>query len=48
MHRGAWQATVHGVARVKYDLVTKPPIKESASPVLNSSVPTILILQQQQ
>ena len=25
MNRGAWQATVHGVARVGYDLVTKPP-----------------------
>ena len=25
MDRGAWQATVHGVARVGYDLVTKPP-----------------------
>ena len=23
--RGTWQATVHGVARVRYDLVTKPP-----------------------
>ena len=25
MERGAWQATVHGVARVRHDLVTKPP-----------------------
>ena len=25
MNRGAWQATVHGVARVRHDLVTKPP-----------------------
>ena len=25
MDRGSWQATVHGVARVKCDLVTKPP-----------------------
>ena len=24
MDRGAWQATVHGVTRVKHDLVTKP------------------------
>ena len=23
--RGAWQTTVHGVARVGYDLATKPP-----------------------
>ena len=25
MDRGAWQAMVHGVARVGQDLVTKPP-----------------------
>ena len=25
MDRGAWQATVHGVARVRRDLATKPP-----------------------
>ena len=25
MGRGAWQATVRGVVRVGYDLVTKPP-----------------------
>ena len=25
MDRGAWQATVHGVARVRHHLVTKPP-----------------------
>ena len=25
MDRGAWQATVRGVARVRHDLVTKPP-----------------------
>ena len=25
MDRGAWQATVHGVARVGHDLVTKLP-----------------------
>ena len=25
MDRGAWQATVHGVARVGHDLVTEPP-----------------------
>ena len=23
VNRGAWKATVHGIARVKYDLVTK-------------------------
>ena len=25
MDRGAWQATVHGVARVRHNLATKPP-----------------------
>ena len=25
MDRGAWRAIVHGVARVGYDLATKPP-----------------------
>ena len=25
MDRGAWQGTVHGVTRVRHDLVTKPP-----------------------
>ena len=25
MDRGAWQTTVHGVARVGHDLATKPP-----------------------
>ena len=25
MNRGVWQAIVHGVARVRHDLVTKPP-----------------------
>ena len=29
MERGAWQATVHGVARVGHDLVTKPPPQAS-------------------
>ena len=30
---GAWQATVHGVARVRYDLVTKP-----APPIMYQSI----------
>ena len=25
MDRGAWQATIHGIARVEHDLETKPP-----------------------
>ena len=28
MDRGAWQATVHGVARVRYDLATKQQIHD--------------------
>ena len=31
MDRGAWQATVHGLARVRHDLVTKPPPQLRAS-----------------
>ena len=30
--RGAWQASVHGVARVGHDLATKPPPPEDKSP----------------
>ena len=26
MDRGAWQATVYGIARVRHDLATKPPV----------------------
>ena len=26
MDRGAWWATVHGVARVRHDLASKPPL----------------------
>ena len=29
MDRGAWEATVHGVARVRLDLATKPPPPEN-------------------
>ena len=30
MGRGAWQATVHEVARIGHDLVTKPPPYQSS------------------
>ena len=30
--RGAWQATVHGIARVRHDLATKPPGKGIFTP----------------
>ena len=29
MDRGAWQATVHGVAKIGHDLATKPPPVEN-------------------
>ena len=28
MGRGTWQATAHGVARVRHNLATKPPLPE--------------------
>ena len=28
MDRGAWWAIVHGIARVRHDLVSKPPLPE--------------------
>ena len=31
MDRGAWQATVHRLARVRHNLVTKPPPQPRAS-----------------
>jgi len=37
MDTGAWQATVHGVARVGHNLATKPPpphVKKRASQVV--------------
>ena len=30
MDRGAWQATVHGIPRVRHDLETKPPYSPRA------------------
>ena len=30
MDRGAWQATVHGVTRVGYDLATKPHVQNGS------------------
>ena len=40
MDRGAWQATVYGVARVGHDLATKPP----GSPVEVSFLLKLLLL----
>ena len=36
MDRGAWQATVHGIARVRYDLATKPPAPHVTGAVLRT------------
>ena len=35
--RGAWQATVHGVARVRHDLAAKPPPPSSTGQSSKSS-----------
>ena len=35
MDRGAWQATVRGVAGVRHDLATKPPPSPPAVPLLD-------------
>ena len=38
MDRGAWRATVHGVARVRHDLATKPPPPISLLGVLSHRI----------
>ena len=51
--RGAWQATVHGVARVRYNLATKPPqvntdlniaqsLDFTSKPIVLTSTPIVL------
>ena len=41
MDTGAWQATVHGIARVGHDLVTQPPPpEERLKPTNIKSSPT--------
>ena len=37
MDRGAWQATVHGVTRVRHDLATKPPPPADVGNLISSS-----------
>ena len=45
MDRGAWQATVHGVPRVRYNLVTKPPPQSAKKiPILKEAWVLILDL----
>ena len=39
MVRGAWQATVHGVARVRHDLATKPPPSPNYSIEVEKAIP---------
>ena len=42
MDRGAWQATVHGVARVGHDLVTKLPPKFKRKTIIRwTKIPTL-------
>ena len=31
MDKGVWQATVHGVTRVRYNLATKPPTTKNST-----------------
>ena len=38
MGRGAWQAIVHGVARVGHDLLTKPTPSESYTQLLQNAL----------
>ena len=42
MNRGAWQATVHGVSRVRHDIVTKPT-NQSTDVHSNYSEPTSVV-----
>ena len=36
MNRGAWQATVHGIARVRHDLATKPAPRLKKEPEVSN------------
>ena len=47
MHRGAWQATVHGVARMGHNLVTKQP-PYSLTTVLANLLTIYLLRQEKQ
>ena len=38
MDRGAWQATVHGVARIGHDLATKPPPTTTSEVYADTSI----------
>ena len=42
MDKGVWQATAHGVARVRQDLVTKPPPVLDKSPTFAWGYPVFL------
>ena len=37
MDRGDWWVTVHGVARVRHDLATKPPLSNDTQGTINPS-----------
>ena len=44
MDRGAWQAAVRGVARVRHDLATKPPQTFPCASTIQLSQPLFLIV----
>ena len=55
MDRGAWQATVHGLARVRYNLATKQSTQQQRQiftsyfkPVLNPTIYSIKMKQLRQ
>ena len=44
MDRGAWQATVHGVARVGHDLAAKPPPQPINNMIVSGEQPRDLAI----
>ena len=42
MNRGAWQATVHGVARVGHALETKPPTHQILQSIISRISPMVI------
>ena len=42
MNRGAWQATVHGVARIGHALETKPPTNQILQSIISRISPMVI------
>ena len=42
MDRGAWQATVHGVARVRHDLATKQEMEKGVRAFVKVKVKSLI------